>query len=378
MGRRPESIEAGATRATVVRGPRADGRWYWRARTKGTAQECLWTGWATRDEAARRLAELVARGELLRSGHESPESAVVVSDLLRQWADEQDRRVAVGQIGALTARAYRARCEVLSGAIGDVRLAMLTRARVSDVVLRWLAAGMSPRTADRIVVVLSSALRWGHERGAPRPPDLARLVRVDPDQHRYCATTPTREHVRRLLEAMRPGRGRDLVEVLSLTGARVGEIAACRVIDYDRERAELVLHGADADRGARGKVRPRRWPVTPELAVALDRLTAGREPGERLLHFPGEGDASHEARRVLANAAKATGLPRYTAHGLRRMVATELSSLDAKRAADLLGHSPAVMLSTYVRPTSDDLREAVARLVAPRGLVLHLRRGGGE
>ena len=59
MSRRPAPLVVGPLRAAAIRGPRADGRWYWRARRYvDGAESCPWTGWASRVEAERQLAAL--------------------------------------------------------------------------------------------------------------------------------------------------------------------------------------------------------------------------------------------------------------------------------------------------------------------------------
>ncbi|MBK9369887.1 MAG: hypothetical protein IPN01_26925 [Deltaproteobacteria bacterium] len=57
--KRPAAIDLGDLHVSIVRGPNAEGRWYWRARDADRAT--LWTGWATRDEAAREGAAILAR-----------------------------------------------------------------------------------------------------------------------------------------------------------------------------------------------------------------------------------------------------------------------------------------------------------------------------
>ena len=56
--KRPAAIDLGDLHVSIVRGPNAEGRWYWRARDADRAT--VWTGWATRDEAAREGAVVLA------------------------------------------------------------------------------------------------------------------------------------------------------------------------------------------------------------------------------------------------------------------------------------------------------------------------------
>jgi len=61
---------------------------------------------------------------------------------------------------------------------------------------------------------------------------------------------------------------------------------------------------------------------------------------------------------------EAAKVPRFTSHGIRRMVATELlmAGNDAKSVSDLTGHTVMTLLRFYSRPTRTRLREMVSRL----------------
>ena len=100
---RPKPAEVGEVRLGVLRGPRADGRWYWRARRK-SMRDTVWTGWATRDEAMQAVAELVVPVRRLR--HHAADHAAAwrrtLTDHEQFWtvarvevADEGARVVAV-------------------------------------------------------------------------------------------------------------------------------------------------------------------------------------------------------------------------------------------------------------------------------------------
>lgn len=54
--KRPKSITMGRVKARVQRGPRADGRWYWKAdRQAGPTRETVWCGWGAVDEAEKAI-----------------------------------------------------------------------------------------------------------------------------------------------------------------------------------------------------------------------------------------------------------------------------------------------------------------------------------
>lgn len=73
-------------------------------------------------------------------------------------------------------------------------------------------------------------------------------------------------------------------------------------------------------------------------------------------------DVAVMVRVVLLTACAAAGVERFTAHGLRRMVALELlDATDPRTVAELTGHSVAILLRDYVRPKPERLRDVVGR-----------------
>ncbi|MBK9649082.1 MAG: hypothetical protein IPO67_28715 [Deltaproteobacteria bacterium] len=85
--KRPAAIDLGDLHVSIVRGPNAEGRWYWRARDADRAT--VWTGWATRDEAAREGASL-----LNKPSTPAPRSNVkTVREMISAWREVQRERV---------------------------------------------------------------------------------------------------------------------------------------------------------------------------------------------------------------------------------------------------------------------------------------------
>lgn len=376
-----DPIELPGVRITAMpsRGTK-DGQTYWRARTTGRQNRRLvWCGWATRAEVTATVAALVARGLPSRPGTPGVRT---VGDLLEAWADHQEDRHQGGQIARLTFYKYRLVAGYWLAALGDISVRRLTRAHVEDTITRWQAEGVAPRTCKLAADVLVSAWRWGAARELCDPLDLSRLavLRVRASERIYNSTTPTRDEVRRILAQVPPGRNRDVLLLLTFTGARAGEIAALRVGSYERGARVLVLTGHDRSRGRRGKVEPRRWPVAGELRDLLDRLIEDRSADEPLVEgLPQSVDGL--ARDVLGRACRAAGLPRITSHGLRRMVVMELlETTDPATVSRLTGHSVATLLRSYVRPRDEQLRDVVARAGTARldlpGQVIELPTNG--
>jgi integrase len=364
MDARP--IELPGLRATVMRsrGQRG-GQSYWRARATTPERPTVWTGWGTREEVLAELVERMARGALSSRPASPAAEARTVGDLLDRWVVAQRERLDGGQIAERSLKAYEASVAYWQAELREVSLARLQRIDVEDCVRRWRAAGVAPRTAKLAVSVLAAAWRWGVARSMCRPLDLRRLegTKVRADEHVYNDYTPTREEATRVLARVPPGRNRDVIELLALTGARIGEVLALAVDSYDRRAGELVLSGRSERWGRRGKVAPRRFPVHGRLGELLEQLVDGRSGEEPLVEGLVTGMPAiirTEIRR--ACAACEPPVPGFSAHGLRRMVAMELVDVtDPKTVSLLTGHTVEVLLRSYVRPRPESLRDAVLR-----------------
>ena len=81
--KRPAAIDLGDLHVSIVRGPNAEGRWYWRARDADRAT--VWTGWATRDEAAREGAAILARPKASATSAIQTEHASTMGEVLDSW-----------------------------------------------------------------------------------------------------------------------------------------------------------------------------------------------------------------------------------------------------------------------------------------------------
>lgn len=370
----PDRVVIGDLTATPMRerGERADGRRYWRIRRAGT-RETVATGWWTRDEAEAAV-ELVRRAPTT-SPRSAPGAVRTVGDLLRAWTEVQRQRLAGGEIAQRSYENYRNVARHWLGAVGDVLARQLTRELVEDTIRSWRASGFSPRSCHQAAAVLGAVVSWGAPRGHCPAISLRKLAaaEVGRDERVNCDYTPTRTEADAVLATIRAGRDRHVVELLGLTGARIGEVGALQVGSWDRARGELVISGRDPSRARRGKVRARRWPVVGRLEVLLGELAGDRAPDAPLIEgLP--ADCSRLARDVLAEACDAAGVQRYTPHGLRRLVAMELLDItDPRTVAELTGHSVQILLADYVRPRPERMRDVVARAHQRRGAVVPLR-----
>jgi integron integrase len=204
---------------------------------------------------------------------------------------------------------------------------------------------------------------------------------------RRVPTVLSTEEVRRLIEALDPGRmSRLMIELMYGTGLRVSELCALRVRDIDLGRTQVIVRAAKGDKDRvvmlPGSLRDRladavdatgrRWrddlrrgagyaPV-PD-ALVHKRPTAGRELPWQFI-FPssvirrdGEG---HGVRwhadpsaldRIVRAAARSAGIhKRVPCHTLRHSFATHVleTGYDVRQVQTLLGHASLKTTMVYV------------------------------
>lgn len=240
---------------------------------------------------------------------------------------------------------------------------------LTDYVAARREAGTAPRTIALELRVLSVATHWAERHlGADRPPVLPRL-RIDPRVFVLNHRTPTPSQAAAALRAMPRDEWHLAARLVAATGARVGEIVALRSVDLDLADGRLAL---GASEGA-SKTGMRWFPLDAATLRALDgREGRGREP---LLDFGDVSAPIQALQRRLHRACDAASVPRFTPHGLRRMVVGRLlrAQVDPATAASLTGHSIDVMLKYYREVSDEDRRIAAER--AMLGVLDELPRG---
>ncbi|MBK9369878.1 MAG: hypothetical protein IPN01_26875 [Deltaproteobacteria bacterium] len=113
--KRPAAIDLGDLHVSIVRGPNAEGRWYWRARDADRAT--VWTGWATRDEAAREGAAILAKPKASATAAVQSETASTMGEVLDSWWSVIEGDTV---LRATTKRGYLNRLQWLSRHLGEV------------------------------------------------------------------------------------------------------------------------------------------------------------------------------------------------------------------------------------------------------------------
>src|SRR5439155_21549681 len=130
-------------------------------------------------------------------------------------------------------------------------------------------------------------------------------------------------------------------------------------------------------RGKGGK--PRRQPLTPQLAHELRRLRDERKPAPTDPVFCGLAGGRLQPKVLAAIVKRATeraGIEKkVTAHTLRHTAASWLRQAtgDARLVAEYLGHADLTTVSRYAHVAGDELHEAAAELADQAWLRTRLR-----
>lgn len=278
---------------------------------------------------------------------------------------------------------------IVSG-LGAIPLATLDR----DDVTRWidgLAAGgkLSRRSVQICRTVLRAALAEAVDEGLlPRSPaarvPLPRVVAKPVVEKEAVAWTAT--EVDRFLAATADHRWAIAFRLGVLYGLRRSEVLALRWDDVDTIKSTLRIdeslvatnEGA-AWSNAKNERSRRSIPLDDDTMRALlkrraeqaaERLAAGTEWEDNNLVVAtrsGRLVLPRSYDRALATIVERAGLPRLTSHGLRHTAASHMvqsaRDLGELRAiADLLGHSPEMLMNTYAHALPNSQAAIVERL----------------
>jgi site-specific recombinase XerD len=345
--RRPRPFSIGRVRVSPMRKPsKSDPRWYWRAKLYDAGVEVsVWSGRATRSEAEREVARLVAEDELEAPRDRRSTVAIgTIGELLDSWLEEQDER---SDIRASTKANKHSSTRRIIRFLGAVRLDQI-RQRTLDRYRDTLAStkhmrgdGYSTGSIGLDLQYLGEAWRWGQEIGVCTHELPSIRLRHRPVMP---TNTPTHADVCEVVARVSP-RWRPAIEILAATGARIGEIGTLRREDIHVDRGEITVHGKTGSRDV------------PARRNVLLGLPDG--PGGIWGCTP--RNAERMIRRQITAACEAAEIPRFTPHGLRRYAADRMvdSGVDLKTVADILGHSVLMLLKRYRQSTESGRRAAV-------------------
>lgn len=298
-------------------------------------------GKGTREEAL----EAHARLRLGLAARESPEGSGSLSGLLGSFLEAKGREVARGDLARITLEGY-------ARLLGPLRASPLGRSGIEGLrasgVSSWLdSRPWGPTTRRNAIVALRAALRWAVDSG-DWPGIPAGLLRLRAPQAKTREKLLSEHDLRAILAALPKGDPwRDLIEALSITGARPIELEGLTRARVDREARRIWVR--DKIRGATGSP-DRPIVITARLWEILSRRlrAAGPDPGALL--FPnGQGKQWTRNARALrwARLRKRLDLsPGATAYGLRHLFVIRAldRGLEAADIAALIGHRDSRMI----------------------------------
>ncbi len=251
------------------------------------------------------------------------------------------------------------------------------------------AGRLSKRSIQICRTVLRAALSEAVDEGLiPRSPaarvGLPRTVAKPPKDKEIEAWSSS--DVRRFVEASGDHRWAIAFRLNVLYGLRRSELIALRWDDVDSDAQTLrvdqsvvAVNTGVAWSDAKNERSRKRIPIGDDTFRLLNRRRA-EQATERLLAGAEWEDngliiATRRGRlvlprsydRALALIVRKADLPRLTSHGLRHTAATQMvagaTDIGQLRAiADLLGHSPDMLMNTYAHAMPHSTAEVIARI----------------
>jgi integrase/recombinase XerC len=283
-----------------------------------------------------------------------------VDDFARHLAAERNR-------SAHTVRAYVT--DVVSLLDHAARMGATAPNSLDLTILRsWLArlrtTGAARTTLARRAAAARTFTAWCLREGLLAVDAGRRLA--SPKPHRELPTVLRAEQAEQLVTAPagRPDpvglRDRAVLELLYATGIRVSELCGLDIADLDRGRRVVRVLGKGAKERAVPYGAPAEAAIDAWLRHGRPALTGPRSADALLLGARGARLHPTAARRIVDAAARATGLPHTSPHGLRHSAATHLleGGADLRSVQELLGHASLASTQIYTHVSVERLRRA--------------------
>lgn len=284
-----------------------------------------------------------------------------------------------------TLRAYRCDLNSFAASVGPASaLQGCSEKWIEDAMQRWHAAGtLKASTLKRRVACIKVLLRWLYFKRLIERNPFERLqidIRLPKRLPRHLQTDELRKLVAVKPETAGLNRlawdkltARLAIEVLCLTGVRIGELVKIRLSDIDCQLRQILISG---------KGNKERHVVLPD-DVTMQRLQRYRSqisarfpapPPQLFLNGLGRPANEQYLRRVIRCFAEDADLGRHvTPHMLRHTAATQLleAGVDIRFLQKLLGHASITTTELYTHVGGHALRNEITRANVRKRLEKH-------
>jgi len=340
--------------------PKCDHFWHYDFRVNRTRYRA---STETSDKHKARDIEATERTKILEGAHGIRRNAPDLTfeqfakEYLEQFYIVNRRPASVSNLKGYLRR-------TLNPTFGRQLLRDITAFGIEQFKARRVAAGLKPGTINQELrafkAILSKAVEWKRLKVSPfksvrqLKDDAGRTRILTPDEEARlldaCAKFPLsgdREYVRarRVMSA--------LVELLLITGARVGELLALRWSDTQGGYMRFVQTKTGY---------PRRIPITPRMAELLASL-----PRRGDFVFPRRGDRGRGRQNPwwgLTQLLRFAGIDTgdVCVHTLRHTALSRMmeAGFDTRTIMDISGHRRMEMLQRYTHPTEQRKLDALA------------------
>jgi integrase len=327
--------------------PRCDHYWHYDFRVNGRRHRA---STETADKHKARDIEAKERSRILDGRHGIRRQPDIT---FKEFAREYMRTHAIPNKKASTRKRDTEMLDrVLLPTFGDQLLRDITAFGIEQLKAKRLLT-CRPGTVNRELMllkgILTKAVEW--KRLVVSPAAGVRPIKSTGNRTRIL----TREEQKALLAAYDTDRRRPvrpIIELLLITGARLGEVLGLHWPDVQGGYLQFV----DTKNG-----RPRRLPITPAIADVLARVPHRHDELVFVSHRTGEQYA-----RILTGfkaALKAAGITTkdVVIHTLRHTALSRMmdAGLDVRTIMEISGHSSMAMLERYTHPTEQRKAEAL-------------------
>lgn len=243
---------------------------------------------------------------------------------------------------------------------GNFPLEKVASAQIEQYKAAKLKGGLSPKSVNNHLIVLSKCLRTAVEWGLiDRCPKIGNLKATS---QRLDFLSPVDS--KRLIDAGTEGLWGEMTLLALRTGMRLGELFGLQWEDIDFQRKVITVQRSIVCGivGTPKNGKTRHIPFTDEVGRILFER---RKAHGLLFHRPDGSPLSHHmAYDALHRACDRAGLRRVSWHVLRHTFASQLAceGVPIPAIKELLGHSSIVMTMRYAHLAPSTLRDAVAVL----------------